>query len=118
MHPVAESFIEQVLKLAGGERFDLYDASVSSDLERIAGWLFGQARPYNWYDGVRDLIAQRRKTLQVDFSGEMWVAEIGSTNQWLEAFWARVTDQRCTKQGIWISMRVGDYQAEGDLEME
>ena len=73
-------------------------------------------RKYCWYDGVSELSASIRKLKQVEFTGEMWVGDIGSTKQWKENFRATVTDKRSTKQGIWIMIWVGSSQAEGRLE--
>lgn len=47
------------------------------------------------------------------FEGKTRVGNL-TTKQWLEPFGAIITDKRITKQDLWIKIRVGDYEAEGD----
>jgi|GEM_PF-5902440 len=43
----------------------------------------------------------------------MWI--LGGRANCKEDFWATVTDKQITKQGIWITIRVGLDKAEGEL---
>lgn len=47
------------------------------------------------------------------FEGKTRVGNL-TTKQCLEPFGAIITDKRITKQDLWIKIRVGDYEAEGD----
>ena len=106
-------------RLLIGENLNLYEENVSFMFEIISKHLLADApgRKYCWYDGVSELSASIRKLKQVEFTGEMWVRNIGNTTkQWKEDFRATVTDKNVTKQGIWIMIWVGSSQAEGRLE--
>ncbi len=107
-------FEETFRRIIAGEKLDVYQVGLSQALERIALWLFRDLRPKHWYDGVSELGARKRKALQVEFDGEMWVGDSG-WNQWLEPFRARAPDKTCTNQGLWIEMHIGEYDAEADL---
>jgi hypothetical protein len=114
-NPAALHFADHFLRMVEGERFDPYQDGLSDDLERIACYYFEDVRPGFWYDGVSGMETSRRKPRQFRITGEMWVAEGGKTDQWLESFEALCTDKRLTKEGIWIQMRIGEYEAECDL---
>ena len=116
MHSIVENIVANFERLLKGDEIDLYKAGISADFEYVALWLFKSERPYFWYDGVNDLQARHRKTRQIEFSGEMWVADDSkNSNQWLEPFSARVTDMRNTQQGLRISMDIGEFHATRDL---
>ncbi len=115
---LAESFESVFQRLLEGEKLDLYAENVSRMFEVIVAALLAEvpARKYYWYDGVVDLTAKVRKLRQIEFTGEMWVGDIGDgRKQWKENFRARVTDKRSTKQGIWITLWLGADEAEGEL---
>lgn len=115
---LAKHFESVFQRLLIGENLNFYEEHVSFMFEIIFKHLLADApgRKYCWYDGVSELSASIRKLKQVEFTGEMWVGDIGSTKQWKENFRATVTDKRSTKQGIWIMIWVGSSQAEGRLE--
>lgn len=115
MNSIVENIKTTFYRLVAGEEFDLYEAGISSDFEGIAQWLFNGIRPHIWYDGVSGLNARRRKAQQIEFSGEMWVADDRDSKQWLEPFSARLTDMQVTKQGLMVSMHIGEYHTEGNL---
>ena len=56
----------------------------------------------------------KRKQRQLEITGQMWVAD-NSKKQWQEPFFARVTDKRLTKQGMWLRVKIGEYEVEGEL---
>jgi hypothetical protein len=66
-----------------------------------------------WYDSATGLSSKIRKSRQIVFEGKTRVGNL-TTKQWLEPFGAIITDKRITKQDLWIKIRVGDYEAEGD----
>jgi hypothetical protein len=104
--------------LLSGETLDLYAEGISSMFEVIAANLLAEVpgREFMWYDGVDGLTAIIRKARQVEFSGEMWVGDVGDARkQWKEDFQATVTDKRGTKQGIWVIIWIGPDRAEGEL---
>ena len=70
-------------------------------------------RSVSYFDGVDGLASTVKSPRQVQFTGEMCVG--GNRMQWLELFRATVTDKRCTKQGIWIVLWIGNDRAEGEL---
>jgi hypothetical protein len=84
--------------------------------EAIAANLLAEApaREFMWYDGVNDLTANVKSKRQVEFKGEMWVAD--DKTQWKEDFRATVTDKRITRQGIWFIIWIGADRAEGELQ--
>ncbi|MCW9017393.1 MAG: hypothetical protein OQJ89_10540 [Kangiellaceae bacterium] len=109
-----EKFIEHIELLLNGTEVDLYD-SIDSSFEYIAGALLGKLRDNGiWYDGTGDLTFKKRKLNQLDFSGNMHVMN-EQKECWKEPFFARVTDKRCTKQGVIVFVRIGEYEAEGEL---
>jgi len=110
-----EKFIEHVELLLSGVDVDLYD-SIDSCFEYIAGTLLGKLRGNSiWYDGTGDLTFKKRKKNQLEFFGNMHVME-EQTGCCKEPFYARVTDRRCTKQGVVVFVRIGEYEAEGRLD--
>lgn len=50
---------------------------------------------------------------KVEFDGAMWGGD--QNRQWTDPFRASMVDKTCTKQGIWVTIRVGDEQGEGEL---
>jgi hypothetical protein len=115
MHSLANQFESIFQRLLAGEKLDLYEENLSFMFEVIAAELLAEVpeRKFCWYDGVDGLTASVRKSLQVEFKGEMWVGD--EKTQWEEDFRARVTDKRLTKQGLWITIWVGPDKAEGEL---
>ena len=103
-------------RLLSGETIDFYEQDLSFLFEVIATYLLAETtdREYCWYDGVANLTARVRKTRQVEFNGEIWVADDGG-GMWKEDFRARVTDKRLTNQGIWITLWVGSSRAEAEV---
>lgn len=108
------SFEETFSRLLSGEDFDLYQAGFSDALEIVAHQLFEGVRKDVYYDGVIELVVSPRKSAQIEISGQMWIGG-NNSKQWLEDFHARATDKTCTKQGIWVSMKIGDFHSEGSL---
>lgn len=102
-------------RLLSGEELDFYAEGVSSTFEVIAKNLLADVagREYHRFDGVSGLTSRVRKARQIEFAGEMWVADDNA--MWKENFRARMTDKRLTKQGIWIMLWIGEDKAEGDL---
>lgn len=110
-----EKFIEHIEQLLNGVDVDLYD-SIDSTFEYVAGSLLGKIRDGGiWYDGTGDLTVKKKKKNQLEFSGNMHVMQ-EQKNCWKEPFIARVTDKRCTKQGVIVFVRIGEYEAEGNLD--
>jgi hypothetical protein len=93
---------------------DIYADGLSAAFEYLACALFRDLRPHHWYDGLANCRVFQGKVRQVKFVGEMWVAK-DSSKQWLEPFSATVTDMRSTKQGVRISIQIGEYSVEEDL---
>jgi hypothetical protein len=110
----ANHLAERFLEILDGREVDFYRDGMSADFERIAGVLLSVQRPGHWYDGVVNPQLRRRKRRQIEFFGDMWVGD-DSRSQWTEPFRAVVTDKRVTKEGVWISIRIGEYAAEADL---
>jgi len=110
-----QKFIEHVEQLLNGVDVDLYD-SIDSSFEYISGALLGKSRDSGiWYDGTGDLTFKKRKINQIEFFGNIHV--MGEQKGcWNEPFYARVTDKRCTKQGVLIFVRIGAHEAEGSLD--
>ena len=110
-----EKFIKHFELLLSGVDIDLYDC-IDPSFEYIAGSLLGKLRDNGiWYDGTGDLTYKKRKMNQLEFTGNMHVM-YEQKESWREPFFARVTDKRCTKQGIVVLVRVGEYQVEGNLQ--
>ncbi|GAA5484772.1 hypothetical protein [Haloferula sargassicola] len=102
------------LQLLEGKPATFYDDGINLWMQAVADQLFGAARPYCYHDGLHGPECRRRKSKQIEFTGEMWIGD-DSGDQWTEPFWARITDKRLTREGIWIQMEVGEFSAEGDL---
>lgn len=110
-----EKFIEHVELLLNAVEVDLYD-SIDSSFEYIGGALFRESRDNRiWYDGTGDLSVKKRKKNQLEFAGNMHVMD-EQKGCWKEPFFARVTDKRCTKQGVVVFVRIGEFEAEGNLD--
>ena len=109
----AHHILHETFKVIEGCHVDVYEDGLSSAFEYLACALFRDLRPHYWYDGLANCRIFRRKVRQVRFVGEMWVAK--DSKQWLEPFSATVTDMRSTKQGVRISIQIGDYSVEEDL---
>ena len=112
---LAIHFEDVFKRLLARENVDLYAEDVSLMFEEIAATLLGPApgREGCYFDGVDGLASTVKSPRQVQFTGEMWVG--GNRTQWLEPLRATVTDKRCTKQGIWIVLWIGNDRAEGEL---
>ncbi|MDH5432410.1 MAG: hypothetical protein OEY19_00540 [Gammaproteobacteria bacterium] len=110
---ILDRFISDFRCLVKGQEIDLYE-SISSSFEFIAEQFIERDEQGIWYDGVINLNATHRKVQQIEFRGRMWVAK-NQERQWLEDFYALVTDKEITKQGIYIKICVGDYSGEGSL---
>ena len=91
-----------------------YERELSSLLEYASGSLFHDIRKGYWYDGVTEMRVSKRKQRQLEIKGQMWVAQ-DSNRQWQEPLFARVTDKRITKQGVWLKVKIGEYEADGEL---
>ncbi|GAB1267138.1 hypothetical protein NBRC116493_03910 [Aurantivibrio infirmus] len=110
-----KSHVANFEKLLSGEKIDVYENGISFFFEYACGSLFKDLRDRDiWYDGITEPSIRKRKTKQLEFTGKIWLAK-GGNEQWLEPFRALVTDKRATKQGIWLSVDVGEYHAEGDI---
>lgn len=110
---LAEQFEEIFERLLKGEKIDSYKKELSFLFTAIGQDLIDY--PLRFED-ITDLISKPGKSRQIVFEGDMLVEEdYGEWNDRLEPFKAIVTDKRITKQGIWIKIRVGDYEAEGNL---
>ena len=96
---------------------DLYSVGTSQAFERIASWLFDDVRREVWYDGVMNLQVNHRKKRQIQFTGNMIVCSgaKAKSRSWDEEFICRMTDKTSTKEGLWVSMDIGEYYAEGNL---
>jgi hypothetical protein len=101
------------LKLLAGEISDPDTAALSCRFEVIASRLLHSLRPRHWFDGVVEMRYQRRKERQIVFTGRMWVGD--GTRLWQEGFEARLTDMRATRQGIQVTLRIGEFTAMGEL---
>ena len=112
---LANRFEDVFRRLLARESLDLYERDLSMMFESISTNLLGKlsARRGCYFDGVVGMISTVRSTRKVEFVGEMWVGRDG--NQWTEPFYATVVDKRSTKQGIWITISVGDDKMEADL---
>ncbi len=111
----SEIFVNNFEKLLNGVKVDLYKSGLSSMFEYVCGTLFSNARDTDiWYDGIVDIVINSRKKSQIELNGYMWVAKAQKT-QWKETFHAIITDKRITKQGIWLSVNIGEYHAEGNI---
>lgn len=104
-------------KLLDGEFVDLYAEDVSLMFQGIAHSLLGAVpgRERCYFDGVTGLTAKRKSPRQVQFDGDMWIGHDRDSSQWTESFKAIVTDKRCTKQGIWVCLVIGEDRAEASL---
>ncbi|GAG58654.1 unnamed protein product [marine sediment metagenome] len=113
MHSIEyRPFIETFERLVQGESMDLYSVGFSQALEDVATRLFAGVRPYNWYDGVSGLRTRKRKNLQIEITGDMWVGDVGNSKQWLEPLRARVTDRSVSNEGVWVQMTIGEHSTE------
>lgn len=84
-------------------------------LEIIAGNLFAGTESRNgcYFDGVIGVTAASTSPRKLQLQGEMWVGR--DTSQWTEPFRATIVDKTSTKQGIWITVWIGDDRAEGEM---
>jgi len=104
---------QQFLSLLENGESHFHERRLSDGFERLATRIFHAVRPGYWYDGVAEIRYRRRKEKQFVFTGKMWVAQ--GPGQWQEDFEARLTDMRSSKQGIRLTMRIGDFTAEGEV---
>lgn len=112
----SQKYFENVFhRLLAGETLDLYAEGVSAMFEIIAANLLADfpEREFVWYDGVDGLTARVKTQRQVEFDGEMWVAD--DRTQWKEDFRATITDKSITKQGIWVIVWLGSDRVEAEL---
>jgi len=80
------------------------------ELRRVVGH-------YDRCEGFTSIDVRRRKRLQFDFDGVVWLARERGTPINLDLpFDGRVTDKRCTKQGIELLIRIGDTLIETNEE--
>lgn len=109
------NFVNNIEKLLLGEEVDLYESGISASFEYACSSLFESIRERGiWYDGITNIEIRRRKRKQLELTGHIWVAK-GASKQWLESFHAVVTDKRVTKQGMWLSVDIGEYHSEGNI---
>jgi hypothetical protein len=96
------------------EEMNPYRREVSQLFEIIAVNLLRELphREDHWCDDVVELTARVRKAHQIEFNGAIFIGEGG---QGTFDFRAIVTDKRVTKQGIWITVWVGEDRVEGEL---
>ena len=112
---LAKRFEDIFSRLLSNEKFDLYEAGLSSMFEVISTNLLSEIRQnsFLYFDGVVDLNVTKRKPRQIEFTGQMWIGE--GRSQWKEDFRATVIDKRVTNQGICVALKIGDFEAVGEL---
>ena len=112
---LASRFENLFQRLLARESIDLYAEDLSSMFEVLATNLFSGTpnREGCYFDGVVGLTSMLRSPRKVEFGGEMWIGR--DRKQWREQFQATATDERSTKQGIWIVLQIGDDRAETEL---
>jgi hypothetical protein len=72
-----------------------------------------ESRSGCYFDGVIGIAATRPSSRTLQLHGEMWVGR--NRSQWTEPFLAKIVDKTSTKQGIWITVWVGEDRAEGEM---
>lgn len=107
-------FTQIIDKLLVNQTNSGYERELNSLLEYACCSLFYEIRKGYWYDGVTEMRVSKRKQRQLEIKGQMWVAQ-DSKRQWQEPFFARVTDKRITKQDVWLKVKIGEYEADGEL---
>ncbi len=102
-------------RLVNSEEVDLCNPDVSLMFEVIATNLLRarQERDSVYFDGAVGITASKRKSRQIEFSGQMWVGQ--NLRQWKEPFRVLVTDKRITNQDITAKVWIGPDEGEGVL---
>jgi hypothetical protein len=111
---ISLKIIDIVEALLNENAIDGFERELSCEFEHACFHLFYEIRKHHWYDGVIEMQVSKRKQRQLEIKGRMWVADY-SNKQWLEPFCARITDKRLTKQGVWLKVKIGEYEAQGNL---
>ena len=114
-HPnLSEWFLDIFQRLLVPEDFTHHQKDLSGLFEVITKNLFVESPTYkdSYFDGFSEptLIVRAPRTIEV--VGKMWVGR--DRSQWTEPFRAKVVDERSTKQGIWITVWLGENRAEGE----
>lgn len=109
--------VQQVVETLIHDRNDKNaEQKLSEYVEYLAGALFRiHYRQGLWCDGFILESVKKQKPHQLKISGIMWVAQ-GGRNQWQEPADVWVTDRRVTKQGIYLKMKVADWEGDGLLD--
>jgi hypothetical protein len=114
-HPnLTEWFQDIFQRLLAGEDFAHHQKDLSGLFEVIASNLFGEFPIYKgcYFDGFSGVTLTIQPPRALELLGEMWVGR--DRDQWTESFRAKVVDKRGTRQGIWITVWLGENRAESE----
>jgi hypothetical protein len=102
-------------RLLARETLETHENELSGMFEAIAANLLGgyPGRSGCYFDGVVGMTLIMGPPRKIELRGEMWVGR--DQSQWTEPFSTTVVDKRSTKQGIWITISIGEDRAEGEL---
>ena len=114
-HPnLAEWFQDIFQRLLAREDFADHQKDLSGLFEVIASNFFRGFPAYRecYFDGFSGVTLTIHPPRTLELRGEMWVGR--DRVQWTEPFRAKVVDKRGTKQGIWITIWIGENRVEGE----
>ena len=114
-HPdLAESFKDILGRLFAHEALADHERNLSGLFEVIATNLLEDSPNYRgcYFDGAVNITVAIRSPRTIEFQGDMWIAD--DCNGWIEPFRIKVVDKQITKQGIWITIWIGQDKGEGE----
>jgi hypothetical protein len=87
---------------------------LSALLAVVATNLLGNSKHYVgcYFDGAIGITAKLRSPRTIEIQGEIWIGR--DRKQWTEPFRVKVVDKQITKQGIWITIWIGQERGEGE----
>lgn len=106
---LARKFEDIFARLLAGEKVDTHETDLSFMFEIMATTMLAPRSGLS-FDGVSPLRSKRRSPRKIEFLGDMWLLPSGT-----KPFGAAALDKRITKQGIWITLSVGEDKAEAEL---
>jgi len=111
----AEQFEDIFRRLLSGENLAHFEQDLSPLFELIAANLLAgsESRIGCYFDGVIGMTATLASSRKLRLDGEMWVGR--DKSQWKEPFRATIVDKTSTKQGVWITVWIGEDRAEGEM---
>jgi hypothetical protein len=109
---LVKQFEDIFARLLAGEKSDPHEGDLSSLFEVMATTLLAEPCGVS-FDGVSPMWVKRRSPRKLEFVGDMWI--LGGRGDATRPFRATAVDKRMTKQGICITLAVGEDKAEAEL---